>query len=56
MSTTSTTVRPSAWGAETLGTAWLVLAGCGTAVLAGDRVGFAGVAAAFGLEIGRAHV
>ena len=38
--------RPTAWGAEVLGTGWLVLAGCGTAVLAGDQVGFAGVAAA----------
>lgn len=51
MSTSTATVRPSAWGAEVLGTAWLVLAGCGTAVLAGDEVGFAGVAAAFGLSV-----
>mgnify|MGYP003334350432 CR=1 FL=1 len=43
--------RPTAWGAEVLGTGWLVLAGCGTAVLAGDQVGFAGVAAAFGLSV-----
>ena len=43
MSTSTATIRPSAWGAEVLGTAWLVLAGCGTAVLAGDKVGFAGV-------------
>ncbi|WP_139983953.1 aquaporin Z [Nocardioides litoris] len=38
-------------GAEALGTAWLVLLGCGTAVLAGDQVGFAGVALAFGLSV-----
>jgi aquaporin Z len=38
-------------GAEALGTAWLVLIGCGTAILAGDRVGFAGVALAFGLSV-----
>lgn len=47
----TTAVRPSAWGAEVVGTAWLVLAGCGTAVLAGDRVGYAGIAAAFGLSV-----
>jgi len=38
-------------GAEALGTGWLVLVGCGTAVLAGDDVGFAGVALAFGLAV-----
>ena len=37
--------------AEALGTFWLVLGGCGTAVLAGDQVGFAGVALAFGLTV-----
>lgn len=37
--------------AELLGTFWLVLGGCGTAVLAGDVVGPAGVAAAFGLTV-----
>ncbi|MCH1865664.1 aquaporin Z [Nocardioides sp. CFH 31398] len=37
--------------AEALGTGWLVLVGCGTAVLAGDDVGFAGVALAFGLAV-----
>lgn len=38
-------------GAELLGTFWLVLGGCGTAVLAGEAVGAAGVAAAFGLTV-----
>ncbi|WP_370287689.1 aquaporin Z [Nocardioides sp.] len=38
-------------GAEFLGTLWLVLGGCGTAVLAGNEVGFGGVAAAFGLTV-----
>ncbi|WP_395677452.1 aquaporin Z [Inquilinus sp.] len=37
--------------AEALGTFWLVLGGCGTAVLAGSHVGFGGVAAAFGLTV-----
>lgn len=37
--------------AELLGTFWLVLGGCGTAVLAGDRVGAPGIAAAFGLTV-----
>lgn len=37
--------------AEGLGTFWLVLGGCGTAVLAGEQVGFAGVALAFGLTV-----
>lgn len=37
--------------AEFLGTFWLVLGGCGTAVLAGGNVGFAGVALAFGLTV-----
>jgi aquaporin Z len=37
--------------AEALGTFWLVLGGCGTAVLAGEQVGFAGVALAFGLTV-----
>lgn len=32
--------------AEVFGTFWLVLGGCGTAVLAGEYVGFAGVALA----------
>ncbi|MDO9378481.1 MAG: aquaporin Z [Nocardioidaceae bacterium] len=38
-------------GAEALGTFWLVLGGCGAAVLAGDQIGFAGIAAAFGLTV-----
>lgn len=46
-------------GAEFLGTFWLVLGGCGSAVLAanfgGDGnplgIGFAGVALAFGLTV-----
>jgi len=37
--------------AEVIGTAALVLLGCGTAVLAGSVVGHAGIAAAFGLAI-----
>lgn len=39
------------WGAEVLGTFWLVLGGCGTAVLAGGDVGFLGVSLAFGLAV-----
>ena len=38
-------------GAEALGTFILVLGGCGTAVLAGDKVGNLGVALAFGLTV-----
>ncbi len=42
-------------GAEFLGTAWLVLGGCGSAVLAAAYpqlgIGFAGVALAFGLTV-----
>ncbi len=37
--------------AEMIGTATLVIFGCGTAVLAGAEVGHAGIAAAFGLAI-----
>ncbi|RYJ05684.1 MAG: aquaporin Z [Actinomycetales bacterium] len=37
--------------AEGLGTFWLVLGGCGTAVLAGKEVGTAGIALAFGLTV-----
>jgi aquaporin Z len=37
--------------AELLGTMWLVLGGCGTAVLAGQGVGPLGVALAFGLTV-----
>ena len=42
-------------GAEFLGTFWLVLGGCGSAVLAANipdvGIGFAGVALAFGLTV-----
>lgn len=51
---TALTVTPSTsqrLGAEFLGTFWLVLGGCGTAVLAGDEVGYLGVAFAFGLTV-----
>ena len=37
--------------AEFLGTAWLVLGGCGTAVLAGKGVGLVGISLAFGLTV-----
>ncbi len=37
--------------AELVGTFWLVLGGCGTAVLAGEFVGTYGVAMAFGLTV-----
>ncbi|MFV0520865.1 MAG: aquaporin Z [Mangrovibacterium sp.] len=37
--------------AEFIGTFWLVLGGCGTAVLASYNVGFLGVALAFGLTV-----
>ena len=37
--------------AEFIGTFWLVLGGCGTAVLAGAHVGWLGVALAFGLTV-----
>ncbi len=43
------------WAAEFIGTFWLVLGGCGSAVLAaafpGLGIGFAGVALAFGLTV-----
>jgi aquaporin Z len=38
-------------GAELLGTFWLVLGGCGTAVLAGSGVGTLGISFAFGLTV-----
>lgn len=38
-------------GAEALGTFWLVFAGCGTAVLAGQSAGYIGVAFAFGFAM-----
>ena len=37
--------------AEALGTFWLVFCGVGSAVLAGDKIGNAGVALAFGLSV-----
>lgn len=37
--------------AETFGTFWLVLGGCGTAVLAGSGVGTVGISLAFGLTV-----
>ncbi len=37
--------------AEFFGTFWLVLGGCGTAVLAGSQVGWLGVSLAFGLTV-----
>lgn len=51
---TDTTTPPTSsqrHGAELLGTFWLVLGGCGTAVLAGETVGPVGVALAFGLTV-----
>lgn len=54
MSTHTATAEPAQaarLGAETLGTLILVLGGCGTAVLAGEYVGAAGVALAFGLTV-----
>ena len=39
------------YAAEFFGTFWLVLGGCGTAVLAGSHVGWLGVALAFGLTV-----
>ena len=37
--------------AEFAGTFWIVLGGCGTAVLAGEHVSFLGIALAFGLAV-----
>lgn len=37
--------------AEFAGAFWIVLGGCGTAVLAGEHVGFLGIALAFGLAV-----
>jgi aquaporin Z len=41
----------SAYAAEFLGTFVLVLGGCGSAIIAGDHIGFLGVAFAFGLSL-----
>ena len=37
--------------AEFFGTYWLVLGGCGSAILAGSNIGFAGISLAFGLTV-----
>ncbi len=37
--------------AELIGTFWLVLGGCGAAVLAGEFIGFYGISMAFGLTV-----
>ncbi len=37
--------------AELIGTFWLVLGGCGAAVLAGSQIGYAGISLAFGLTV-----
>jgi aquaporin Z len=42
---------PRRLAAELIGTFWLVLGGCGTAVLAGTDVGVLGIALAFGLTV-----
>lgn len=39
------------WNAELLGTFWLVLGGCGSAVLAAKGIGLLGVSLAFGLSV-----
>jgi aquaporin Z len=39
------------YGAELVGTFVLVFIGCGSAVIAGDYIGFAGIAFAFGLSV-----
>ena len=39
------------WTAEIIGTFWLVLGGCGSAVLAGKFIGNTGVSLAFGLTV-----
>lgn len=41
----------SRYFAEFIGTFVLVFGGCGSAVLAGDKIGFAGIALAFGLSL-----
>ena len=41
----------SRYFAEFVGTFVLVFAGCGSAVLAGDKIGFVGIALAFGLSL-----
>ncbi|KQP26114.1 aquaporin Z [Aeromicrobium sp. Leaf272] len=51
MSSTTPPTTAQRLAAEGLGTFWLVLGGCGTAVLAGKEVGTVGVALAFGLTV-----
>lgn len=51
MSSTTPPTTAQRLAAEGLGTLWLVLGGCGTAVLAGKEVGTVGVALAFGLTV-----
>ena len=42
---------PQRIAAEFFGTFWLVFGGCGAAVIAGEAIGFQGVALAFGLTV-----
>ncbi|WP_370247898.1 aquaporin Z [Nocardioides sp.] len=49
--TATWTTHRTAWAAEAVGTGWLVLAGCGAAVVAGDEIGPFGIALAFGLSV-----
>lgn len=51
MSSTTPPTTAQRLAAEGLGTFWLVLGGCGTAVLAYKEVGTVGVALAFGLTV-----
>jgi aquaporin Z len=39
------------YSAELIGTLALVLVGCGSAVIAGNHIGFVGIAFAFGLTV-----
>jgi aquaporin Z len=48
--------RMSRYFAEFIGTFVLVFAGCRSAVLAGDKIGFAGIALAFGLALLGEHI
>ncbi|MGH3458048.1 aquaporin Z [Aeromicrobium sp.] len=50
-STVTESTMTARLGAEAMGTFWLVLGGCGTAVLAGEDVEILGVALAFGLTV-----
>ena len=44
-------LNSKALGAELIGTFWLVLGGCGAAVLAGNAIGTLGISFAFGLTV-----